>query len=291
MKNPQKVKVSTFGSQVTSAISVALVLLLLGLMSMALITSRRLANEIRSNVGIVVKMIPGAGGDEVARVGALINSQPGVASVEYTSPEKILAEESEISGEDLAMILDHNPFGGEYEVGVAPEWVNSDSIALLAIIIAEDPSVDEIVTQTEVVDSINSVMGRVSWVLLAAAVALLLISFVLINNTVSLAVYSRRFIIHTMKLVGATGSFIRRPFLMAGALTGLAASAVAIAAIAGIRAYAATVDPIVDELLGWPTMAVVFAGMLVAGPLICTCASAIATTRYLRSDYDDMFKS
>ncbi len=108
----------------------------------------------------------------------------------------------------------------------------------------------------------------------------------LINNTVSLAIYSRRFIIHTMKLVGATGAFIRRPFLIAG----LATAAIAIAVLAAIRAYSTSFDAALDSALPWPSMGWIFAGVLACGLLICLIASIIATNRYLRADYDEMFK-
>lgn len=290
MKKNPKAKISSFGSQITSAISVALVLLLVGLMAMAMITSHRLADDIRSNVGIIVKMLPGAADAEIERVQRRISGCEGIAVATYSSPEKILADESELMGEDLSAMLDQNPFGGEFEVKVVPAYANNDSIAKITAIVGEDPSVDEIVTESEVVDSINSVLGRFSLAMSIIAAALLIISFVLINNTVSIAVYSRRFIIHTMKLVGATGAFIRRPFLIAGIVTGVASALIAIAAVAGIRAYAATFDATIDSLIGWGTMSWIFGGMLIAGPGICVAASAIATNRYLRADYDEMFK-
>ncbi len=112
----------------------------------------------------------------------------------------------------------------------------------------------------------------------------------LINNTVSLAIYSRRFIIHTMKLVGATGAFIRRPFLIAGLATGATAAAIAIAVLAAIRAYSTSFDAALDSALPWPSMGWIFAGVLACGLLICLIASIIATNRYLRADYDEMFK-
>lgn len=291
MKSPRKVKISTFGSQLTSAISVALVLLLLGVMAMAMVTSHRLADDIRSNVAIIIKMMPGATDNETLRIQKLIGSQPAVSSVKYSSPDSILAEESRLMGENLADILDTNPFGGEFEANIRPDFVSSDSIEALASIISCDSAVDEVVTETEVVDSINSVLGRISAVLLIMAIALLVISFVLINNTVSLAVYSRRFIIHTMKLVGATGSFIRKPFLITGFITGIVAAAISIACVAGIRTYAATFDPIVDTILDWTSMIWIFAALLAAGPAICLTASAIATNRYLRAGYDNLFKN
>ena len=291
MRNSHKNKISTLGSQVTSAVSVALVLILLGLMAMAMVTSARLAADIRSNVGIVVKLLPGAADQEVKRVERLIARQAGVASQIYSTPDEILTQESELMGDDISEILDENPFGGEFAVTLLPDYANTDSIARMCKVIAEDPTVDEIVTETEVVDSINSFLHRLSWGLFIAAAALLAISFVLINNTVSLAVYSRRFVIHTMKLVGATWSFIRRPFIMAGLFTGLASAAAAIAAVAAIRAWAATFEPNINHLLGWGEMTWIFLGIILAGPAICAGASALATNRYLRANYDDLFRS
>ena len=290
MKTPRREKISTLGSQVTSAISVALVLILLGAMAMAMVVSNRLADEIRGNIGLVVKVMPGASDADIDRVQQRLSALCASSAIAYSSPEKILADESELMGEDIGSFLDENPFGGEFEITLLPLFANPDSIGALTAKIAQDPAVDEVVSQTEVVANINSVLGRVSVVLLIVAAALLAVSIALINNTVSLAVYSRRFIIHTMKLVGATGAFIRRPFLLAALVTGLVASLGAIACVAGIRAYAATFDPAVEALLNWGAMAWIFAGMLLAGPLICMAASAIATNRYLRAGYDDMFK-
>lgn len=290
MKKTRKAKISTLGSQLTSAVSVALVLALLGVMAMAMATSARLADDIRGNVGIVVKLLPGTVDDGRTRVEQLILSRPGVVSAQYSSPEQILAEESQLIGEDIASVLDENPFGGEFAVSLQPQYANTDSIAALAKALSREPVVDEIVTQAEVVDSINAFLNKLSMVLLIAAAALLAISFVLISNTVSLAVYSRRFVIHTMKLVGATWGFIRRPFIAAALWTGAASALGAICAVAAIRAWAETFDPMVADVLGWGTMAWIFAGMLVAGPAICIAASAIATNRYLKASYDDMFK-
>lgn len=267
-----------------------MVLVLLGALAMAIVVSHELADNIQSNVSIVVKVLPGATDAEIDRVQRLVGAHAGLERVSYSSPEKILSDESAIVGEDITEILDQNPFGGEFEAMVQKDYCVADSIEQIARQLSADPAVDEVVTQVKVVDSIHRVRNRVTAILLIVAAAMLIISFVLINNTVSLAVYSRRFIIHTMKLVGATGSFIRRPFLTAGLVTGLAAAALAIACLASLRAYGASYDPAVEDMLGWGRMAIIFGGMLLAGPAVCVTASAIATNRYLRSDYDDMFK-
>lgn len=290
MKDRRLAKISTFGSQITSVISVALVLLILGILAMALQASRSLSDDIRSNMGFVVKLTPSATDADINRIKSLVSATPSVASFIFSSPESILAEESKLMGEDYAALLDENPFGAEFEIRMKADYASGDSIAAVSARLAADTAVAETVTESAVVDSVNSVLRRLSVILLSIAAALLVISFVLINNTVSLAVYSRRFIIHTMKLVGATGGFIRRPFVLAGVATGAIAAAIAIVLLIGIRAYASTFDPAVDRALPWQSMAIIFVGVTVTGLLICTCASAIATNRYLRTDYDDMFK-
>jgi len=290
MKDKRLAKISTFGSQITSVISVTLVLIILGILAMSLQASRSISDNVRSNMGFVVKLSTTATDADINRIKALVSATPGVASYVFSSPESILAEESRLMGEDFGKMLDENPFGAEFEIKMKPTYATGDSITAVSARIAADSAVAETISQSAVVDSVNSVLRRLSVILLSIAVALLIISFVLINNTVSLAVYSRRFIIYTMKLVGATGSFIRRPFVLAGTVTGAIAAAVAIAMLAGIRVYAATFDPVVEQALTWQSMTIIFVAVALTGLLICSAASAIATNRYLRSDYDEMFK-
>lgn len=289
MTRKPNTRISTLGSRLTSIVSVTLVLIILGILGMTLRASSALSDNIRSNIGFVVKLSREASDIEAGTLRRQISEARFTESLVYSSAEAILAEESELMGTPLDSLLEENPFGAEIEVKVKPAYACTDSITAIAAAMETVPTIDEVVTQATVVDSVNSFLNRLSVVLLAIAAALLVISFVLINNTVSLAVYSRRFIIHTMKLVGATGAFIRRPFLLAGAGTGAIAGVAAAAILAGIRAYGATFDPIVDVLLPWWTMAWLLAAVIVAGVVICVLASVFATNRYLRADYDEMF--
>ena len=125
--------------------------------------------------------------------------------------------------------------------------------------------------------------------MLLVAAVFLVVSVVLIYNTVHLAIYSRRFIIYTMRLVGATGAFVRRPFIVAGVVNGLIAALIAVIAVIGVQLYAASLDALVSEALTFTRCLPVYGGIVVAGVAICATASAMATNRYLRSDYDDMF--
>ncbi|WP_370455709.1 cell division protein FtsX, partial [uncultured Muribaculum sp.] len=143
---------------------------------------------------------------------------------------------------------------------------------------------------TELVDSINRNINSVSLILIIITCALLFISFALINNTVRLTVYSRRFIIHTMKLVGATGSFIRRPFINANVVSGIVSALIASAILAGTLYYLQGIDSGIASAITWPQAACVFAGILIIGIIICAVAALFATNKYLRLDYDDMFR-
>lgn len=281
--------ISTLGSRVTSIISVALVLLIIGILAMTFRASTALTDDIRQNIGFIVKASPDATDAEVQGLAQRFVATAWADKVTFASPEAILAEESRLMGVGIDSLLDENPFGAEYDIKVHAAWANSDSIGSIAGIVKAWPGVDEVVTEVAVIDNINSVLSRLTWILLAIGCALLVISFVLINNTVSLAVYSRRFIIHTMKLVGATGAFIRRPFLLAGMSIGLVAAVIASAVIAIARVYAARLDTIFDVLLPWSDLWIIFAGITVVGILICLAASAMATNRYLRAGYDEMF--
>ncbi len=132
-------------------------------------------------------------------------------------------------------------------------------------------------------------MHSLTLVLLIVAVCLLTISFVLINNTVRLTIYSRRFLIHTMKLVGATPGFIRRPFVVSNILQGLIAAAVASTVLGGLLWYLTTVDPEVMRAVGVDGLIAVLAALFVLGAAICGLSALLSANKYLRADYDEMF--
>lgn len=289
MAHRRSAKISTFGSQVTSIISVALVLLIIGLIAMGGMAARNLTDDIRSNLGFTVRMNHESTPDDANALKRVFNEAPYVSAYVYSSPEDIFAAESEYLGEDLSALIDNNPYAAEFDVRVKPGYASTDSINAIKLAVEALPQVEEVITETSIIDSVNSAISRVTVVLLAVAGALMVISFVLINNTVSLSVYSRRFVIHTMKLVGATRGFIRKPFVRAGAWAGVASAVIATAVLCALLVYIANADPVLARLLSWADMAIVALGLLALGVLICTLASLLATNRYLSAQYDDMF--
>lgn len=289
MTTKKSSRLSALGSQLTTIISVTLVLLILGITAMAGLLARSGARQIRSNAGFIVRVDREVTDSALNILKQQLPAAPYAATVTYASPEQIMHEESQYLGEDAIEMLDINPYNPEFDVKVKADYATADSIEAIRVRLSANPAIEEVITAPSTISNVNFFITRISWILIGIAAALLVISFVLINNTVYLAVYSRRFIIHTMKLVGAKAGFIRRPFVVAGAVSGLTAGVVAAALTASADIWLSSVDPLFATALPWSTMAVLMAGIVIAGVLICAVASAIATNRYLRSDYDDMF--
>ena len=288
-KRPNK-GISTFSAQITATISVALVLLLIGIIAMLGIAAHSITRNIKENIGFDIVLTDTATDAEVNQLKSKWTASPYTASVRYYSKEDALMNWEEETGENLMDVLGINPFSGELEVKVKADYASSDSINKIITPLESLPYVHEVNVHTELVDSINRNINSVSLILIIITCALLFISFALINNTVRLTVYSRRFIIHTMKLVGATGSFIRRPFINANVVSGIISALIASAILAGTLYYLQGIDSGIASAITWPQAACVFAGILIIGIIICAVAALFATNKYLRLDYDDMFR-
>lgn len=290
MDKKGKKGISTFSAQLTSTISVSLVLLLLGIISMLGIAARSITTEIRENMGFSVILSDTATIADVNSLKQRFTTSPGVSGVIYFSPEDALQKWQDETGEDLVKVLGVNPLPGELEIKVKAGYASSDSIESLIAPLKNTPYISEISVHSDMVDAINHNIKSVALILTIVAAALLFISFALINNTVRLTVYSRRFLIHTMKLVGATGSFIRRPIINSNMTSGYIAAIIADAMLAGALLYFHSADKVMASAIPWNQAAWVFGGVIVTGIAICGIASLFATNKYLRSDYDEMFK-
>ena len=282
--------ISILSAQITATISVSLVLLLLGIISMLGISAHLITTQIQENIGFSIVLSDVVTPEQTNSLKQQCADAPYMSNIQYISKEDALARWKEEMGEDLMSILEVNPFRGVIEVNVKSKYASSDSInAIIAPIKALD-FVDEVNVATDVVDSINNNFKTLTLVLSLIACVLLIISFALINNTVHLAVYARRFTIHTMRLVGATGAFIRKPFLISNIIGGVIAGIIAGMLLLGLILYIQHVNPEIVGLTPWDVIAVVLAGLIIVGMMICGLASLFSTNKYLRADYDDMCK-
>lgn len=289
MKNKDVRKISTLGSRATSLVSVCLVLIMAGLGALVGIAGVRIQQQVRGNMGFVVVMERDCPQGTVDTMKKRLHGDKAIERYAYTSPEAILSEEAANLGSDILAMLEANPYSAEFEVRVRPAYSGADSIAALVDRYREGFGVADVVCDNEVLEGLDNTLRRVTLAMCVLAAVLLIISLGLINNAVSLSIYGRRFIIHTMKLVGATPGFIRRPFVLAAARGGLLAGSIAGGLILAGRYYAPQTDSAVAELLPWPTVAAVAAAMVVVGGILCAATAYFAAGRYLRASYDEMF--
>ena len=215
-----------------------------------------------------------------------------MSRTEYSSPDDILARWQKMVGEDedILRLANVNPFTAELEVIVNTEYASADSIGGLVAPLALMPQVGDVKIHSDLIDNVNATLRSVSLTLVAIAIALLVVSFVLIFNTVRLSVYSKRFIINTMQLVGATAGFIRRPFLSESVVNGAVAGVIASLIVTAMLYSCRTLDGTIASILDWGTAGLVMGGMVITGMLICLIAALFACNRYLSLSYDELYR-
>ncbi len=288
-----KKKISYFSANVTAVISVALVLLLLGIVAVIGVAANGLTLKIKEQIGFDISMREDATEQQVAQLRREIAAAPFVARTKYVSKDDALRVWREETGEDLMAVLGFNPLTAEIEVHVKAGYSSLDSIDCIAARLRQrHPAIDCVTTHRENIEAINRTLTQTALVLGVAALAMLIISVALINNTVRMTIYSKRFLIHTMKLVGATPGFIRRPIVVSCTLNGIIAAVVAVALLGGLLYYLsldALAGEAVREAVPVEALGATAAGMVALGAVLCCLTSMLAANKYIRLDYDRLF--
>lgn len=292
MKQHKEVKISGHAAHFTTAVSVTLALLTLGIIAMihiaATIESRRMLEKIEVSV-ILADSIDDT---RALQICSAIEKQPFALDTRFISREQAMRNWQEATGEDLEKTFGVNPLSPEISFTVRSEFTSAAKIAGIRKGISDMQGVTEVGTPDgKMIESMNSTIKKLTISLTVLAAVMLIISFVLINNTVRLSIYARRFTIHTMQLVGATDSFIRRPFVASNTLVGILSGLAAAALLASLLAAAPSIGLAeVTAMVPWTAMGVVAAALTAIGALICASAAQLATTRHLRQDYEELFK-
>lgn len=276
-------KQSFFDMQfVTSSLSTLLVLLLLGLVVFSVLTARDLSTYVRERIHFSVILPSEMKENEVRRLEQRVERMPFVKESQYISEEQALKEHIEDMGVDPTEFLGYNPLKASIEIKLKADYANSDSIARIETFFKEKTNIQEVLYRKELIDGVNRNLARISVVLIALAVILTFISFGLINNTVRLSIYAQRFTIHTMKLVGAEWSFIRRPFLVRSVWSGVVAALGASAVLMGGAYWAVAYQPDLIAIITPVTMLAVCVCVLVFGVVITWLCAFISMNKYLR---------
>ena len=287
MKNKSNIAASNlFNSRLTSIISISLVLFLIGTTTLIILLTNELSVYVRENLTLSIVLKDNVKPADIQKLQKSLDACPYTNTTEYIDKETAAKELAEELGQDF---LGYNPLLGSLEMTLKSDYANNDSIAVIEKSLQKLPEVKEIIYQKDLIDTINTNVRRISVILLGLSALLLLISYALISNTVRLSVYAKRFLIHTMKLVGATGAFIRKPFLMQGAVTGLIAAILAMGLLSGILFVLRTEISQLLSIESMNALLVSFIVMLISGVAITTFATYLSVTRYLRLRIDDMY--
>lgn len=274
---------------ITSSISTMLVLFLLGLVVLFITTAHNLSTYVRENIAFSVLISDDMKEPDILMLQKQLNREPYVRQTTYISKKQALQEQTEAMGTDPVEFLGHNPFTASIEIKLNADYANSDSIAWIKEEIQRSKQVIDINYPQDLLDSVNRNIQKISIMLLTLAGLLTLISFALINNTIRLTVYSNRFLIHTMKLVGASRSFIRRPFLLRNVWVGLTSAVLADVLLLAMASGLIHYEPDLTAVLTPQAMAVVMAAVCIFGILITTLCAYISINKYLRMKAAELY--
>ena len=291
MQNPSNrlIRRRLFGAWVSTVISISLVLLLVGVASILLLNARSVSDYFKENLQVSVLMKQDVTEEQALAYQSALAGVPGVKATTFISREQGIEEMAKMLGRDFLDVFSTAPVPVSIDVNLEAAYVSTDSLEVVREALSASPLVDEVVYQTSLVEALNANLEKIGLVLGVLILLLLFISFVLIGNMVRLNVFSRRFTIHTMQLVGATRGFIRAPFIGQSALQGLFAALVAIALlVAGLfilrKEFVQLFEIFrLDSLLA--TMGIV----VVSGVLICVVSTWIVVGRLVRFDRDQLY--
>ena len=274
---------------ITSSISTTLVLLLLGMVVFFVLSANNLSDYVRENIGFTVLVSDDMKESEALKFQQRLNAEAYVKESVYISKEQALKEQTEAMGTDPAEFLGYNPFTASIEIKLNAAYANSDSIAWIEKEILAEKKVMEVSYPQDLLDSVNRNIQRVSLFLIGLAGLLTLISFALINNTIRLAVYSKRFLIHTMKLVGAGWGFIRRPFLVRNVWVGILAALLADALLMGMAYMLVRYEPQLIEIITPSSLLMVMTSVFVFGVVITWLCAYVSINKYLRMKASELY--
>lgn len=277
-----------FNMYLTSAISVALVLFLIGLLGVLILTTRSVVQRVRENITFTVVVQPNAGTKQVEQLSSLLRQAPYAKQVHYISQQQALQEHIEALGEDPTRYLGYNPLRASFEVNPTETYANVDSIAAIEQQLHDVAGVDEVLYQKDVVGRLNTNLSQAYVGITIVTLILLFIALALITNTIRLQIYSKRFIIHTMFLVGATGWMIKRPFIRRNVGAGLCAGILALGILTLAVYYLNRHLGIILFPLTTANILLLVGFVLTAGVVITLLASLVATNHYLYMNTDNM---
>lgn len=262
---------------------------MLGLLGIIILNTRQLSDNVKENIGFQVILNDNVKEVDVAMMQKTLDASDYVKSTEFITKEEAAARLQKDLGEDFINFLGFNPLLSSINVHLKAEYANADSLAWIEKDLLDTKLVKEVIYQKSLVSMINENVQKISLVIIGFSSLLMVIALALINNTIRLSIYSKRFIIKTMQLVGATQGFIRRPFVLNGIKHGIYGAIIAILMLIGVLYFAQRQLPELAELQDQNMLATLFGIVIVLGVIISWISTSLAVRKYLRLKSDELY--
>lgn len=276
-------------SYITTLVSITLVLFMLGLLGLTVLHAKKLSDYVKENIGFRIYMKSNVREAEIVQLQKVLDATEYVKSTEYITPEKAAKELSEDLGEDFIDFLGYNPLPPAIDLRLKASYANVDSLQMIESYLMKNENVKEVFYVKSLVHLINSNIRKISVLLLGFSGLLLIIAVALINNTIRLSVYSKRFLIKSMQLVGATQGFIRRPFILKGVAQGLYSAIITLILITGILYWIRNEFPELIELQDLELLLALYGIVILLGIIISWTSTFFAVRKYLRIKGDNLY--
>ncbi len=288
MGKERYIRQRTRSSNMGTVIGITLVLYMLGLLGFMLLNARELERHFKENVKVDIYLKRDLKEVDVMKFRKQLEAEPFTGETRYVTADEAAEQLKQDMGEDFLGVLGENPLLPSIELRMKETYASPDSLKWVAAHLRQDASVHEVKYNPVVVENIDANMGKLRWIMLGFSALLLVIAVALINNTIRLAIYSKRFLIRTMHLVGATGWFIKRPFLAGSLWQGLVAAILAIGALVGSIQLMVHWQPDLGSLVHPRPLAILLGAIVALGLLISLLSTALAVRRYLRMNTDEL---
>lgn len=275
---------------ITLCISTTMVLVLLGMVVFFVLSARNLSAHMKENLTVTVMLKDSVTVNDAHMLCRDLYHRPYSHNIDYISKEQAQREQIKELGSDPSEFLGFNPFPATLELQLSSDYANCDSLRWIAREIRRDSRVSDVTYMEDLMDRVNANLSRLSLILLVLAVLLTCVSFSLISNTVRLSIYARRFVIHTMKLVGASWGFIRRPFLRQAVGVGIVAALLANAVLgAGVYVLYIT-QPGLFDIVTWDVLALTGGAVFLFGIVITLFCAWLAVNKFLRMTASELYQ-
>jgi cell division transport system permease protein len=277
------------GSAITTIISLSLVLFMIGLLGIIILNARKLSNDVKENIGIQIVLNDNAKEVNIQWLLKTLDATEYVKSTEFITKEEAAAHLQNDLGEDFIDFLGYNPLLASINAHLKAEYANNDSLMWIEKELLSYKTVKEVIYQKSLISSINENLKKIGFVIIIFSSLLMIIALALINNTIRLSIYSKRFIIKTMLLVGATQGFISKPFVIKGIKHGIYASVISIMMLLGVLYIAQSQLPELKELQDEKMLSTLFGLVTVIGIIISWVSTSLAVRRYLNLKSENLY--